>query len=221
VIRINLLPGAARRSSRRLPRLGLPKRARSGGGKPFDRWMAFIVVAWIAGPMAAGWLYFETSTAKTDLNVAIEGARADSARYAEIRKANALMLARQDTIAQKLEIIQEIDAGRFSWVHVLDEISNALPRYTWLSFIVPVPGKSTLQAPVFSIEGRTGNTFALTEFMQQLEASPFLKSITLVTTDQVREGENLLYSFVLEGEYEQPPAELIRTIPIFDREGGQ
>lgn len=220
MIKINLLPSATKKSQRRLPSLG-GLRPKGGMSMPsVDRWMMFLVIAWVVGPLLTAWLFFNVRNQISDLEIAIESARMDSARYAEMRAANAILLARQDSIAQKLEIIQEIDAGRYSWVHVMDEISRALPAYTWLMNVTSKPVMSPLETPKFLIEGRSGNTFALTEFMQELEASPFLRSINLMSTDQVREGDALIYAFVLEGEYQTPPPDLIQTVPIFQaREG--
>ncbi len=220
MIKINLLPGAAKKSQRRLPSLsGL--RPKTGLSLPsVDRWVLFLVFMWIVGPLATAWLFFGVRNRISDLQIAVESARMDSARYAEMRAANAVLMARQDSIAQKLEIIQEIDAGRYSWAHVMDEISRALPAYTWLINVTAKPSPTPLGAPRFTIEGRTGNTYALTEFMQELEASPFLRSINLMRTEQVHEGEAMIYAFVLEGEYQTPPSDLIETVPIFKaREG--
>jgi Tfp pilus assembly protein PilN len=204
-----------------MPRLSLPSLGdRLKGADSIDRWSAFLVAGWIVGPLLLAWLFLGSSGRMADLEVAIEGARLDSIRYAEIRAANQTLLARQDTIAAKLEIIQEIDAGRFAWVHIMDEVSRSLPQFTWLTGVRSQPTEASLQAPRFTVEGRTGTTFALTEFMQTLEASPFLKSITLITTDQIREGESLIYSFTLEGEFQDPPPDVVQTIPIFERAEG-
>ena len=221
MIKINLLPGASKRSSRRRPRLALPAFGeRLKGAGEFDRWGAFLAAAWIVGPLFVAWLFMGTRGRMDELGVAIEGARLDSIRYAEIRAANATMLARQDTIATKLQIIQEIDAGRFAWVHIMDEVSRSLPQFTWLTAVNAQPTENPLHAPRFNVEGRTGTPFALTEFMQNLEASPFLKSITLITTDQIREGERTIYSFTLEGEFQEPPPDAIESVPIFERAEG-
>lgn len=220
MIKINLLPGATKRSTRKLPAFG-GLRPKGGLSMPsVDRWLLFVVIAWVAGPLLTAWLFFGQRNRISDLEIGIENARMDSARYAEMRAANAVLLARQDSIAQKLEIIQEIDAGRYSWVHVMDEVSRALPEYTWLVNIMSKPVQTPLEQPHFVIEGRTGNTYALTEFMQELEASPFLRSIRLMSTDQVREGEALIYSFTLDGEFQTPPPDLIQTVPIFKSKEG-
>jgi Tfp pilus assembly protein PilN len=221
VININLLPGAAQRSKRRLPRLSDLRPKGEGLGLPsVDRWLLFVITAWIAGPLLTAWLFFGVKNRIAELEVAVEGARLDSIRYAEMRAANEILMARRDSIAQKLNVIHEIDGGRYAWVHVLDEIARALPPYTWLINVVARPVDNSLSMPKFVLEGRTGNTFGLTEFMQELEASPFLRSITLITTDQVREGEVMIYSFVLEGEFQPPPPDLIETVPIFPRREG-
>jgi Tfp pilus assembly protein PilN len=220
MIKINLIPGATKRSKRRVPSLGGMKPKASLSLPSVDRWMLFLVAAWIIGPAVTGWLFLGAQNRTTELGVAIEGARMDSIRYAEMRRMNDILLARQDSIAQKLQIIREIDAGRYSWVHIMDEIARALPPYTWLQQVVTRPIDTSLDTPHFQIEGRAGNTLALTEFMQELEASPFLRSIRLVTTDQVRDGEHVLYSFVLDGVFQHPPADLIETVSIFQgREG--
>lgn len=221
MIRINLVPGAARKSKRRLPSFGT-FRIRSGAPRvpSVDRWLLFVITAWIVGPLTVGWLFVGTRNRIAELNVAIESARLDSIRYAEMRRINETLLARQDSIALKLQVIQEIDAGRFAWVHIMDEIARSLPPYTWLMNVASRPGEASFDAPRFTLEGRAGNTFAIVEFMQELEASPFLRSITLVTTDQVREGEALIYSFTLEGEFQTPPPDVIQTVPLFQgREG--
>ena len=221
MIEINLLPGAAKRTSRRLPRFSLKRSgSKSQDAKPTDRWALFAVLGALLSPALIGWLFFTSSGTRTELQVAIEGARLDSTRYAEIRAANAVLMARQDTIAQKLEIIQEIDAGRYTWAHIVDEVSRAVPQYTWLVNMMYVSQPSPLDAPKFVIDGRTGNTFALTQFMQDLEASPFVRNVRLLQTDQIRSPDNkLIYSFALEGEYQVPTPDLIRTVAIFSREG--
>lgn len=220
MIEINLLPGSSRRAARRLPRLRLVRSQRSENErKPTDRWLLFAVLAWLVAPLLAASMFFATSDRRSELDVAIEGARLDSTRYAEMRTANDLLLARQDTIAQKLEIIQQIDAGRYVWAHIIDEVSRAIPQFTWLVSIAHLLGDGPSDAPRFAIVGRVGNTFALTRLMQNLEASPFIRNVTLVQTDQLREDEKRLYTFELEAQFEHAPPDMIQTVPIFVRDG--
>jgi len=100
----------------------------------------------------------------------------------------------------------------------MDEVSRALPPYTWLVGISTLPADSTEKTPHFKIEGRTGNNFALTKYLQDLEASPFIRNVKLATTELVRENDKLVYSFQLEATYEEPPPDVIETVPLFAKE---
>lgn len=216
MIEINLLPGAEKR-----------KKRKSGGGfslklpenlPEFDRMLAFIVAGWIIGPAIGLFLYFGIQGEKTEVQLAVDQAVADSVRYAGLIETQASLRARQDTIAQKLSLIQEIDAGRFIWPHILDEISRAMPPYTWLEAIDQVQGGA---APSFQIQGRTGSLPALTRFMDALEASPFLRNIQLISSEKAQIGNdpnNVVNNFVLSGVYETPPMEMVETVPLFPEE---
>jgi len=212
LIEVNLLPGsnrkgAARRRSLALPSLGrLPK---------LNYWSAAAVLAWVAAPALVAWLYFGAQGERSRLEAAVADAQSDSIRYAEIIAVVDSLQAQRDTIAQKLEIIQEIDAGRYVWAHIMDEISWALPEYTWLTGVAQLQGGAR---PRLRIEGRTGNNIALTQFMRDLEDSPFLGNVRLSSTQQVTDGQDIVYAFMLEASYEFAPPESIETIPLFSAE---
>ena len=110
------------------------------------------------------------------------------------------------------------DMGYLAHVIAMEEISRAVPSYTWLTAIRAQPSSSpnALQ-PVFEIDGSAGNTLALTRFIQDLEASPFLRQVTLQTTAQTEDNGRKYYTFQLRASWEEPPAEALRTAPLFAR----
>jgi Tfp pilus assembly protein PilN len=212
MIEINLLPGQEKRKKR------------AGGGLPiklpsslpeFDRITAFTVAAWIIAPLLVAWMFFGIRSERAELETALEQARADSVRYARLIDTQSSLEARQDTIAQKLAMIQEIDAGRYIWPHILDEVSRALPPYTWIESLNQQTGGTE---PRFIITGRTGSLPALTRFMTTLESSPFLRNIELISSEQtILDGDQtrVVNSFTLTGNYQHPPLEMIETVPLF------
>lgn len=212
MIEINLLPGSEKR-----------KKKSAGAGfslkmpdslAEFDRMTMFIIVAWIIGPVIGLWLFLGVRADRSEAQAGLDVALADSARYARIIETQDQLEARQDTIAEKLAMIQEIDAGRYIWSHVLDEVSRALPPYTWLTGVYQMSGGAN---PEFNIEGRTGSLPALTRYMDALEASPFIRNVQLVGSEQAQLGEGrVVNDFVLTGLYEQPPVEMIETVPLFE-----
>lgn len=112
--------------------------------------------------------------------------------------------AGRDSVAARMRIIRELDDGRYVWPHILDDVAAAVPDFTWLTRIAEAGAGDELQV---EIAGRTANTLALTRFMNRLEASPFLASVSLAGTEQVAErlpggGEWVLSAFVLWVAYQ-------------------
>ncbi|HEY0671550.1 MAG TPA: PilN domain-containing protein [Longimicrobiales bacterium] len=219
-INVNLKPGAAKKAARKLPQVPSVGAFSERFKMPeFDKMMTFIIAAWIIGPALIGLMFFTQRAKKAELDTNIAAELADSTKYAQLIAANKTLLARRDTIAMKVNVIQEIDAGRYIWPHIMDELSRALPPFTWLTKVntVSVPD-SIEKLPHFKIEGRAQNNFALSQYMQQLEASPFVRSVKLISNELVREREKLVYAFGLQASYENPPPDIIETIPLFAKE---
>jgi Tfp pilus assembly protein PilN len=157
-------------------------------------------------------------------------------------------LAQRDSVQRQLEVIKSIDNDRFIWAHIMDEVSRALPPYTWLKSIQqsavlaaastpapppppppspakdgakpsgkaappppPVPAPTSLK---FQIAGNTVDIQALTRFMKLLEASPFVKNVTIAKAELVSLDGKEVQEFLLEAEYERPDASVISTVPV-------
>ena len=56
----------------------------------------------------------------------------DSTRYAAVLREKKKAETQRDSVMRQLNIIKTIDNDRFVWPHIMDEISRALPQYTWL-----------------------------------------------------------------------------------------
>lgn len=216
MIEVNLSPSAKRRGKKGGRKAGGASSMPSIKLPDFDKWLLFIAAGWIIGLGGLAWLFLGTKAEASELTEQIEQAVADSTRYATTISQTNELRARRDTIAMKLEVIQQIDEGRYTWPHVMEEISKALPDYTWLEGVAQLEGGA---APSFQIDGRTGSNFALTRFMSNLEASPFIRGVRLLSTTQVSEGaqgqEITLHQFMLEARFEEPTADLIQTVPLF------
>ena len=216
MININLLPGSAKQQKRRMPALsGSPLR---GFKLPaFGRGSGLLAVAWVVGLGLTAFLHFSSTSQKHQLEVDVQAAQRDSARLHNLRVLNDSLRGQIDEIGAKLTVLQEIDAGRYVWSHLLDEISRALPQYTWLVNITDAASETG--GTRLKIEGRTGNTFALARFMQDLETSPFIRNVTIVSQTTTTIGEKQVYAFILEMDYEEPPPDAIETRPLFTETG--
>lgn len=216
MIEINLLPGSTKRSARSMPRLsGNPLAALKLPS--LNRGLAMVAGAWIAAAAITGWMYFSTAARADELGIELEAAQRDSVRYATLKAQGDSLAAQEAVIAQKLELIQSIDSKRFMWPHILDEVSGALPPYVWLLSMAGTTAEAS--SPQIKLLGMAGTTFALTQFMEQLEASPFLKSVRLISSEQQRIDTRNVHTFALEMSFEEPPADVIQTVPLFGASG--
>jgi hypothetical protein len=67
---------------------------------------------------------------------------------------------------------------------------------------------------VFNVEGHAGATEALTRFMKNLEASPMVRDVALVTSQQEQVQGRTVLKFTLEARWEEPDAGFVETVPL-------
>ena len=214
MIEINLLPGSAKRTRRRMPKLAV-----GGLGKAklpkLNQGLAIMVIAWVIGIGLFAWMFVGGRTRLATLEDQIAAARLDSVRLAQTIATADTLQKRMAAAAGKLKVVQEIDASRYVWAHLLDEAARALPEHTWMVQVSNIAVDSGVMYPKFSLEGRTGNNLALAQYLAQLEQSPFIRNVRMRESQLVREDDKLVYSFLLEAEYEPPPPDIIETVPLF------
>jgi Tfp pilus assembly protein PilN len=215
MIEINLLPGA--RKAKRSKALTLDVRGLLSdmSTRVRDPWMLTAVFGTVIGLGATGFMFWRTSARGTELTEQLQVAVQDSTRYAAVIAERNNAEAQRDSVARQIAIIRTIDGSRFIWPHVLDEVSRALPPYTWLMTLqqtsaVPAvspeveagvsSASSTKSAAIRQAEadeaaaasmvtvrivGQTVDIQALTRFVRQLEDSPWLENVNLARTEDV------------------------------------
>jgi Tfp pilus assembly protein PilN len=233
LIEINLLPGGtARRPAAGGRSLRMPSLPSVGGDPRITGLGLFAVVAFLG----CAWLWYSLGQQHDDLQAQVDQAVADSTRMAKTIGLVHDLEARQDTIRDKIGIIRSVDQRRYVWPHILDEVSRAVPPYTWLTKLsssedaaAPAPAAAGAapaagaagaaaaapQGPHLTIEGNTASTTALTRFMKNLEASRMLRDVSLVTSSAATEQGRQFLKFTLEARYETPDSAAIRTVPLF------
>ena len=232
MIQINLLPGgtpkraSAARGARKpsLPAVGGDPRVAAVGGA------AFLLV------ILAGLGWWKTGAARTELQASVEREMADSVRLARTISLMETLDARRDTIENKIAVIRSVDGRRYVWPHLMDEVSRAVPPFTWLTKLAtsddadaapaPAPADTAKKdsaaratpaapaGPAFSLEGAAGSTQALTRFMKNLELSPMIRDVALVTSEQTTTEGRTYLKFTLEARYEQPDSSLLEIVPV-------
>jgi type IV pilus assembly protein PilN len=242
MIEINLLPGASKKAKRGGgPRLDFPSMRAGLSDRIKDRWLAAAVICAVVGVLAIGVMYLTQATRGRRLADAERKGLADSTRYASVLQERVHLQARRDTLLRQLNIIRAIDGDRFVWPHVLEEISSALPPYTWLTSLTYAgtpqgqnivsarpPGEEASKSkkpvkletaiPLDTVRvrllGRTVDIQALTRFMSDLENSPFLADVALDNSKQELDNGVPVTDFQLTMLYTRPDSSLIRRVPL-------
>ncbi len=240
MIEINLLPGGKK-----------AKRAGGGGGKSIDfaaigaaiasrvkdKYLAAAVLTSAIALAAIGFLFTSQQARESTLKDQEAKQVADSARFAVVLRDRMRAQARRDSALIQLNIIKTIDGERLIWPHVMEEVSRALPIYTWLQSLgitgtaqglnpaaaikTPPPDTGRVRRPRrdpviprdtirIRMVGRTVDLQAFTRFMRSLEDSPFIESVSLQQSLPVIQGGKDLNQFTLELMYTRPDTLLLR-----------
>jgi Tfp pilus assembly protein PilN len=243
MIEINLLPGAKK-----------PKRGSAGPAINFaaigaaisarvkDKFLAAAVLSGAISFAVIAFLFLGQRNRETGLHGAEQAAMADSSKYAAVRADRARAQARRDSALLQLNIIKAIDEDRYVWPHIMEEISRALPIYTWLRVVnytgtpqgvnppaaIKQPaadtGKTAKKKRVeptipkdtirIRLTGRTVDIQALTRFMRSLEDSPFLGLVQLQKSELSVEGGKEVTQFTLDVMYTRPDSTLLKRVPL-------
>jgi Tfp pilus assembly protein PilN len=152
MITVNLRPDLKRKRSGGRPLQGLFDGVRGLGSRTKDPLLLVAVMAWIA---VAGWLGFVflgTARELSALEPQLEQSRAENKRFKAFLAEKRHQETIRDSLVAQIGTIRTVDGDRYVWSHLLDEVTRALPAYTWLVDLGPVgvaraPGAAPAPAP--------------------------------------------------------------------------
>ncbi len=212
MLEVDLLRGGGKPQNRRAA-LTLPRA--DVRGLPLDPWTFGSGLTILASLGLALYLVLSVRGRAAALEEALDAALADSVRGAAVVGKLQTLEARRDSIANKVAIIREIDARRYLWPRIMDEVAGAVPADAWLTSLIRIPSQG--DGVRFQVEGLARDNVSLTRFWNGMEASPFIRDVRLVSTENVvaestADGTVHVYHFVLQAEPEDPPPEMLHLV---------
>jgi Tfp pilus assembly protein PilN len=239
MINVNLRPGRKHKSAGANPFKGMAERFSGLGGKVKDPLLLGAVAAWVIAIGFLGATWVMTQRQLHAVEPKLEQARSEHQRFKTFLAQKHKQELIRDSLLAQISTIRTVDGDRYVWPHVLDEVSRALPAYTWLTLVTmetPVPAAPApaakpgaspaakadstadsvaVQLPLgFRVEGRTVDIQAYTRFLRQLEASPWIQNVTPVSAQTVVEKERPVTAFVIKAEFRRADSAYIRTVPL-------
>ncbi len=157
MIEVNLLPGE-RKTRRGSARFDVAGTLGNLGGRIRDPWLIGSAAAVIVAVASVGVLFSTQQARASEVGAKLETVVRDSTRYSRVLDARRKLTAERDSVHRQLQIIRTIDDNRYNWAHILDEVSRALPAYTWLTVLeqtskTPLPpGADTTHGVLASVK---------------------------------------------------------------------
>ncbi len=151
MIEVNLLPGG-KKPVRGAASFDIATMFGNIGSRVRDPWLVGAATSVVVAVAAVGILFTSQNARASELGVKVDRAVRDSTRFAKVLEARRNLAAERDSVHRQLQIIRTIDENRYNWAHILDEVSRALPAYTWLTILeqtskMPLPpGADTTSA---------------------------------------------------------------------------
>jgi Tfp pilus assembly protein PilN len=137
MIQNNLLPGAAKKSrGSRGIQLNFGAVLTGAAARVKDPYLLGAVASVLIGVLAVAGMFWFQGAQSSALAAELQTAEQDSIRFAAIIKEKRKTEAQVDSVKTQLHMIASIDGKRFVWSHIMDEVSRALPSYTWLTQLV-------------------------------------------------------------------------------------
>ncbi len=174
MIRINLLSASERQASR--------KRGGGGGvalqlaGQKLTIACSLILVLAVVG---IGWRFWTLTRQSTQLDEEISAAQQETTRLHSVIQQVQQFEQRRAQLQQRVVLIEQLRKGQTGPVHMLDQVSRALPPMLWLTELKQndkTPGEVL-------IDGRATTLTSLSDFVSNLEATGyFKKSVEIVST---------------------------------------
>ena len=236
MITVNLRPDLKRKRPRK-SFAGAFGGIRGLGSKIKDPLLLVAVLAWVGVLGWLGFVFIGTARELSALTPQLEQSRAENKRFKAFLAEKRHQEKVRDSLVAQISTIRTVDGDRYVWPHLLDEVTRALPPYTWLVDMGPAgartstspapaapaaaagakPDTTKSQAPPpvqFELNGRTVDIQAYTRFLRQLEASPWITDVTPVSAQTVVEKERPVTAFTIRATFRMADSAYIKTVPL-------
>jgi len=199
MIKINLLPPEKRK---KLKKVTPAKKKAAMPALPkiklkFDPMVVFPAAALIIAVVLIGGSFFWLGHKEKSMKEKRDTLRVELNRLNQVINRIDNLKLQTEQVRDRMAVILEVDKNRFLWPRILDEISSALPRYTWLESITEITPFPQL---TLRVEGNAMSNLLLSELMAKLENSSMLKDIRLISSAERIHGSYQTKYFVLEAD---------------------
>jgi type IV pilus assembly protein PilN len=199
MIRINLLASEREKQPRKAAGLGFDL------GQKVTLVCSLILLATALG---VGWWWWMLDRESARLTSEIASAERETARLKTILTQVAQFDKQKQQLQDRVTLIEQLRKGQGAPVHMIDELSKAMPDMLWLTELKQDGGDLT-------IDGRCTNLTALSDFVGNLERSGYFRRPVEILDSKVEQSTTptselikftLKATFAMPGSEPEPPA---------------
>lgn len=171
----------------------------------------------IAAALFVGWRYWAVTQESANLDQEIIAAQKEAVRLQSIIAQVQQFDQRKGQLQQRVTLIEQLRKDQNGPVHMLDQISRALPPMLWLTELK----QAAANPNEVVINGKCTSLTALTDFVGSLEASGYFKKSVEIVNSQTETGAGPaaeLVSFSIRALFQRPGDTAAR--PVSPRPAG-
>ena len=148
-----------------------------------------------------GWWFWSLHTQSITLDRDIARAETDTRNLRSVLAQVQKFEARKAQLQQRVSLIEQLRRGQNGPVHLLDEISKAIPDRLWLT-------EMAQKGDDFVISGMTTSLTGLSDFVGNLENSSWFKKPIDIVDSQVSTDAKAgdIYKFSIKATFNNPEA---------------
>ena len=136
---------------------------------------ALVILSTLVG---IGWWFWSLRTESLQLDEDIKRAEVEAQQLRSVLAQVQRFEAERARLQQRVTLIEQLRKGQSGPVHILDEVSRALPERLWLVSM-------SQRGVEFTVEGRTTSLTGVSDFVANLEASQWFKRPVEILDSQV------------------------------------
>lgn len=130
-------------------------------------------------------------------NAALDEINLEKTKYREVEITLNRVNEQTETIVDKIMLISFLKLQKDAAVTIMDELSKNIPYWVWLTEI-------SYENQVMQIRGRAVSNNLVADYLENLEKSPYLNNINLISSTQRKMRNSQYFDFAITARYVLP-----------------
>jgi type IV pilus assembly protein PilN len=178
---------------------GVAKKKASAGVTAAQRVTIGAALILLATVTTIGWWFWSLHTESRQLDEEIARAEVEAQQLRSVLSSVQRFETEKARLQQRVTLIEQLRRGQTGPVHILDEVSKALPDRSWLLSM-------SQRGADFTLEGRTTSLTGVSDFVANLQGSAWFGPVEILDTavDPTPAGD--IVRFTLRATSKNPEA---------------